>query len=610
LCYNTNISYKIIENYHSILDRKQQLISSWKICNQNEKISFIRGTHYRRGTDALVIRLNHICLINPWYHYINVDKHLRTIVKQNQSIQVVFEIVLLESDCLANIQQYQLAIIECPCLDKLKDYCTYCRLILTETESSSHQQVIENETNSDSLSLVIEENFDSKTNTKDETTQTKLFAIFLPQSPLTQMKSAIIESKTLTSQTRSCQVNTLSYLIKSNNNQNDADDQQLDESLSASYIQSNSTQEMQTQTVNDEHKLNLPVIQFEETILPQIHLKCINTLNTIDLDEPNASITSLQLNNNSQSSKRSRLVNQYYRVFSRKNRRIRNRKRIHAFLHHLRFRKKPNVDCKPSTIDLNLTEVISPRQYKLCDHLILIRASKQFQTILNQTDKHLNDLLDCQLTWTSNENCKSVCILIDDQKQSEQIRSLFLHYIYTSLSDRLKTFLQNQSIQLTCMNLAFFNNSLCDVITMKRIRLIDTGKNVFLSPSCEISLQTSNDIDKIIDRLSTKMSFAHQILIINFNHQQTSTSSSFFFLQLAPICSIRPAGLFTNLNSTTYSVLNLLRQSNSNKRYAFNDCLLNRLLKSYLCSSQPTIVVITVNKQEKNKQVNLVRKNR
>ena len=28
---------------------------------------------------------------------------------------------------------------------------------------------------------------------------------------------------------------------------------------------------------------------------------------------------------------------------------------------------------------------------------------------------------------------------------------------------------------MTCMNLAFFNNSLCDIINMKRLRLIDTG---------------------------------------------------------------------------------------------------------------------------------------
>ncbi len=99
------------------------------------------------------------------------------------------------------------------------------------------------------------------------------------------------------------------------------------------------------------------------------------------------------------------------------------------------------------------------------------------------------------------------------------------------------------------------------------------------------------------------MSFAHQILIINFSHEHSSLSGSFFFLQLAPICSMRPTGLLTNLNSSTYSVLNLIRQFNHNiaKRYLLNDCSLNRLLKSYLFSSQQTMSVITVKQRETKK---------
>jgi hypothetical protein len=103
------------------------------------------------------------------------------------------------------------------------------------------------------------------------------------------------------------------------------------------------------------------------------------------------------------------------------------------------------------------------------------------------------------------------------------------------------------------------------------------------------------------------MSFAHQIFIINFYHNQSSLSDSFFFLQLAPICLIRPTGLLTNLNSTTYSVLNLIRQLNNGqlfhhntaKRYLLNDCSLNRLLKSYLFSPQQTMTVITVKQQQR-----------
>ena len=105
------------------------------------------------------------------------------------------------------------------------------------------------------------------------------------------------------------------------------------------------------------------------------------------------------------------------------------------------------------------------------------------------------------------------------------------------------------------------------------------------------------------------MSFAHQIFIINFSHERSSSSGSYFFLQLAPICSIRSTGLLTNLNSSTYSVLNLIRQfntgqlfhHNTTKRYLMNDSSLNRLLKSYLLSPQQTMTVITVKPQEQIK---------
>ena len=108
-----------------------------------------------------------------------------------------------------------------------------------------------------------------------------------------------------------------------------------------------------------------------------------------------------------------------------------------------------------------------------------------------------------------------------------------------------------------------------------------------------------------INRLSTKMAFAHQIFIVNFSHEHSSSSGSYFFLQLAPICSIRRTGLFTNLNSSTYSVLNLIRQfnngqlfdQNTTKRYLMNDCSLNRLLKSYHFSPQQTMTLITMKQQ-------------
>ncbi|CAF5173049.1 unnamed protein product, partial [Rotaria magnacalcarata] len=54
---------------------------------------------------------------------------------------------------------------------------------------------------------------------KTEGTQTKLFAILLPNSPLSVMKQAKIETRTLMNVTRTCQINTLSYLIKTNESQ-------------------------------------------------------------------------------------------------------------------------------------------------------------------------------------------------------------------------------------------------------------------------------------------------------------------------------------------------------------------------------------------------------
>jgi hypothetical protein len=112
------------------------LISSWKIFEQNGKISFTRGTHFRKGTDALAIQSDHSCLIHPWYKYIDVQQHSLAILNQNQCYKV-FETVLLECNCLTNSHEYELAIIECPCLEQTRTYCAYCRLTLTATEQGN-----------------------------------------------------------------------------------------------------------------------------------------------------------------------------------------------------------------------------------------------------------------------------------------------------------------------------------------------------------------------------------------------------------------------------------------------------------------------------------------
>ena len=49
-----------------------------------------------------------------------------------------------------------------------------------------------------------------------QATQTKLHACHLPPSPLGEMSKALIENRTSKQITRSCQINTLSYLIKCN----------------------------------------------------------------------------------------------------------------------------------------------------------------------------------------------------------------------------------------------------------------------------------------------------------------------------------------------------------------------------------------------------------
>lgn len=135
-CYDQNETYRIIENYRSILNRKQSFISSWKIFDDNEKISFVQGRKTRKHSDALVIRSNYICLINPWYKYIDIKNYFSSIIKKTDVCRV-FEIILIECNCLNSAHQYELGIIQCPCLEKLKTYCEYCQLTLTVTGYSS-----------------------------------------------------------------------------------------------------------------------------------------------------------------------------------------------------------------------------------------------------------------------------------------------------------------------------------------------------------------------------------------------------------------------------------------------------------------------------------------
>ena len=441
-------------------------------------------------------------------------------------------------------------------------------------------------------------------NYRTRQTQTKLCAILLPQSLLSEMKRAKTARRTSTNITRSCQVNTLSYLIKINENPMDLSRVNVSSSASFLYSKFQFNEQLSTEE-NDNHiklsrkikhqplihrhyedgVVHIPIIQIEEdgvfdvfqeeqtksSLFTLAPLKCINACESVDLDEPNTSIPIINdainqrdgidplptlkinanqpsidystatviryeisrciasinrffysLNNNCEnvslehipsiSCKPSKLHpprNKHYRILSRKRRRHQNRRRTYSFLRRLSRRKKigvieldpsnphnqlkihpPSIECKThvssnrkqqSTIDLHLNISDNISQFKSIDHTIIARATKnspvckQLQTLLNNNDTLLEQLIETQLTFTCHHHCKSVCILLDNHKQSDQHRSSFLHYIYTSLSNTLKNLMRQSSVQITCMNLAFFNNAVCDIINMRRLRLIDTG---------------------------------------------------------------------------------------------------------------------------------------
>ncbi len=174
-------------------------------------------------------------------------------------------------------------------------------------------------------------------------TQTKLFAILLPPSPLSEMKQSKIEKRTLINITRTCQVNTLSYLIKTTDSQTEVehprediwDIQRTDHSSTTSVLHTDTrlTKEVLSdrkdfsikssiETKHDEHEINLPTIEFKgdellddfeerkinsssaneeypkEFIMPSSPLKCVNACGAVDLNEPSASITSFLFDNN------------------------------------------------------------------------------------------------------------------------------------------------------------------------------------------------------------------------------------------------------------------------------------------------------------------------
>jgi hypothetical protein len=231
----------------------------------------------------------------------------------------------------------------------------------SNTESRSSNRSIslrhflspQHSSNEDSLS--DQNTFEGLTQSITRGTQTKLFAILLPQSPLSEMIRAKTVVRTLRNVTRICQVNTLSYLIKTNGSQTEVqysgediqDAQQMDPSSTTSFLYNKtqsmkdllseaqafnieSSRETRHQTVTDrkqyDQEMNVPTIEFEgdelidnleekmnsistnkeiipineqsqDFIFTLSPLKCVNTCDAIDLDELSAPVVSSSFDN-------------------------------------------------------------------------------------------------------------------------------------------------------------------------------------------------------------------------------------------------------------------------------------------------------------------------
>ena len=185
----------------------------------------------------------------------------------------------------------------------------------------------------------------------NRSTQTKLYAILLPESPLSEIKQAYTEVRTRTTVTQTCQVNTLSYLIETDDNRTEIP-HSLEDIPNVKHMDYPSTVAFlhnETEVINellleekpcdkksltqmkyqmsfdpkhDEQKLNTDLNKFDksqlldafkeeklhsvstneeffsnkeqkqQSILTLSPFKCINACHTIDLDEPNVSIAS------------------------------------------------------------------------------------------------------------------------------------------------------------------------------------------------------------------------------------------------------------------------------------------------------------------------------
>ena len=140
-----------------------------------------------------------------------------------------------------------------------------------------------------------------------------------------------------------------------------------------------------------------------------------------------------------------------------------------------------------SSNDLQREKLLSPCEHSASDHTIVARASKnseacaELRTLLKHRSTSLEQLIECQLRLTQHGHYRSVSILIDDDKSLEHVRTSLLHCVHSTVLASLLAIFHDKSVRLTCMNFAFVNNALCDIVSQQRLRLIDTGRGDFVT---------------------------------------------------------------------------------------------------------------------------------
>ncbi|CAF2881539.1 unnamed protein product [Rotaria sp. Silwood2] len=655
-CSDRNEIYKIIENYRSILNRQQQFISSWKIFDNNGKISFIHGSQFRKHTDALVIRSNYICLINPWYKYIDIKKNFLSILKQNQHYKI-FEIILLECNCSTSLHKYELAIIQCPCLEQLKTYCTYCQLILIMTEHSnilSSNRLIKNVSQQTNISFSLDF-FHDKINIRDHFCS-RLGPYQYQRTVQIQIESeqvlrAITEYE-INMLTKKTSINVLQSPLVSRAFDEDADSSRT-ETKSIILVQDDNIKQNSLQSNIEDHSpissISLPFLS-QPNFLKSISRKFYSniSLSSQYAIELNKDLFLEKYVNRGTQTKLFAILLPKSPLNIMKQAKIEDRTLTNVTrtcqvntLSYLIKTNESHTDIQHSLENIsNVKQIILDNKIQLNKELLSKEKTSSTQSIhqISIDHKYHEKILDIptiefdggelhddfkedKLNSTSinekihsNEEqpeefilissplkCINTCDVVDLDESITPAASLFNDG--TSLTSASSDQKDEQHCRPLCTpNLEHTNTQLKIHKKSFNNSNIHIIKKILLQPSCEIPLRTLDDINIAMNRLSTKMLFAHQIFIINFYSERSSLSGSFLFLQLAPICSIQSKGLLTNLNSTTYSVLNLIRQlsngqlfnHNRAKRYLLNDYSLNRLLKNYLFSPQQTMTVFTI----------------